>query len=326
MPDPNGALAILQQSADEIARKTTFSSRPGESAVLNAQEPVAASFRPREHRDDPAADSLLRTVAGRLVSCTPAIPLPVVCSRTRSSAPVMAIKPAPSSPATRALLAREGSATCSGAEDRASTATGPTRFRPTDAARRPRTRNKRHCRDSRSNNTNRGWVDLRSHCTELFCSRIAHSPAVPPAHTVPSWSSNRAKTGCAVELGVLDELALVPTEEPVQRADPQGAIARGQQRPDDAARQRRAHSGSRRDKPNAIKANQAKFRAEPKIAVTRLRHRVDPALQTWAIGPLGVRVLNGEAESVRGEGDGTAGKQGAYRSRSADKAPRCARA
>src|SRR5271165_5082426 len=111
------------------------------------------------------------------------------------------------------------------------------------------------------------------------------------------------------ERGVLNELALVPTDQPVQRADPKAAIACSQQRQDVGARQRRAHAGSRGDKPNAIKANQAKFRGEPKIAVSCLHDRVDPALQTRAIGPGGVRVSKGVLEYVRGESDRISGKQ-----------------
>jgi hypothetical protein len=74
------------------------------------------------------------------------------------------------------------------------------------------------------------------------------------------------------EIRIMAQLALIPTCQPVNRADPQDAVACCQQHQDIWAREMLASGWGPWDKMNAIEANEAEFRAQPKITVRRLNN------------------------------------------------------
>jgi hypothetical protein len=75
-----------------------------------------------------------------------------------------------------------------------------------------------------------------------------------------------------IELLVVRQLAVLPTGEPINGADPQTPVAPGSQGSNIVAREMLTRWRLPRAVANAVEAKQAEFRAEPEIAVGRLRN------------------------------------------------------
>jgi len=69
---------------------------------------------------------------------------------------------------------------------------------------------------------------------------------------------------------VVSQLAVLPTGKPFSGADPKPPIARGEQLSNIAAGEMLTRRRLPWDAPNAIEADQAEFRAQPKMTVGRL--------------------------------------------------------
>jgi hypothetical protein len=90
----------------------------------------------------------------------------------------------------------------------------------------------------------------------------------------------------------MSELAILPTYKPFRGANPKTPIARGNESSNVATREMLTRWRFPWDAPNAIEANQTKFRAEPEIAVGCLSNFVDGAFEkTVADRPRVVRIL-----------------------------------
>src|SRR4029453_11849551 len=99
------------------------------------------------------------------------------------------------------------------------------------------------------------------------------------------------KNPAAVELGVGGELSIFPTGKALGCADPKCTVTCDQQRRNVIAGEL-AIGRPPSDSPNAIKAQQAEFGAEPEIAIGRLCDSVNDALgEPVAHLPCGVGVL-----------------------------------
>ena len=72
-----------------------------------------------------------------------------------------------------------------------------------------------------------------------------------------------------MNLGVLDQLVLFPACKALQGSDPESAVSGSEER-SSGAREMLARQWTPWDESHTIEANQAKFRAKPKITVGRL--------------------------------------------------------
>jgi hypothetical protein len=77
------------------------------------------------------------------------------------------------------------------------------------------------------------------------------------------------------KLRILNQLAVLPTCEPLIGANPQTPIARYEQLSNMAMGETLTRGGLPWGGPNPVEAKQAEFRAQPEITVGRLSHRVD---------------------------------------------------
>src|ERR1700756_66058 len=88
------------------------------------------------------------------------------------------------------------------------------------------------------------------------------------------------------------QLAVLPTRQPVEGADPDGSVACRQEGSHRSAWKLLPRPQRQRHGPNAVEANYTRLRAEPKITVRRLGDCVySPLHESVAIGPCGMRVL-----------------------------------
>src|SRR5262249_20715543 len=96
----------------------------------------------------------------------------------------------------------------------------------------------------------------------------------------------------SAELRVHSERSGLPARHAVEGGDPQRPVARGEQRRDVSRRKTPTRRRLPRNRPNAVEAKQAELRAEPDIAVGRLRERGDGSLrEAFSDSPGGVDVL-----------------------------------
>src|SRR5271157_3016377 len=91
---------------------------------------------------------------------------------------------------------------------------------------------------------------------------------------------------------ILCKLAVLPAGKPLVRANPKSAVARNQEVLNKIAGELLTVWRLPRDGLDAIEAGQSGFRAQPQIAIRRLRDRKDCAFgEAFAHLPRGVRVL-----------------------------------
>src|SRR5262249_16968663 len=107
------------------------------------------------------------------------------------------------------------------------------------------------------------------------------------------------------QLCVRLELAILPACQSLRGADPERAVASGEQAEDLARRETLISWQLPGESPDAVEAKQAEFRPQPEVAIGRLRHGSDDALgEAVADLPGGMRILADVQRRIERERDG----------------------
>jgi len=103
---------------------------------------------------------------------------------------------------------------------------------------------------------------------------------------------HKRENSAAGKRRICSQLTVLPTHQPVERANPKGSVACRQEGYHRGARKLLPRPQRQRHGPNAVEANYTRLRAEPEITVRRLGDCVDcPVHESVAMGPCGMRVL-----------------------------------